>query len=124
MSTKQARGTKRTCQSAECDARFYDLNRDPIICPICGTVYELASGPVPTPADEKPARKPPKADSPPKSEDETDDSEEDTLDDIDTGDDGEDIADDGDETFLEEDEEEGGDVSGIVAVKDGDEDES
>lgn len=122
MSTKQARGTKRTCQSAECDARFYDLNRDPIICPICGTIYELASGPVPTPADEKPGRKPAKADSPPKSESDKDESDEDTLDDIDTGDDGDDIADDSDE-FLEEDEEEGGDVSGIVPVKDGGDDE-
>jgi Protein of unknown function (FYDLN_acid) len=23
------RGTKRTCQNTECEARFYDLNRDP-----------------------------------------------------------------------------------------------
>ncbi len=39
MSSKAARGTKRTCQS--CGARFYDLNRDPIICPICGAEYRL-----------------------------------------------------------------------------------
>lgn len=31
---KQARGTKRTC--TECEVRFYDLNRSPIICPGCG----------------------------------------------------------------------------------------
>ena len=36
------RGTKRTCQSAGCGSRFYDLNRDPITCPICSAVYELA----------------------------------------------------------------------------------
>lgn len=37
MSTKAARGTKRTCQA--CDARFYDLNRSPITCPSCGAIY-------------------------------------------------------------------------------------
>ena len=31
-------GTKRTCQS--CGARFYDLQRDPIICPKCGAVHD------------------------------------------------------------------------------------
>jgi uncharacterized protein (TIGR02300 family) len=36
------RGTKRTCQNADCGSRFYDLARDPITCPICSTVYELA----------------------------------------------------------------------------------
>jgi len=39
MSSKAARGTKRTCQS--CGARFYDLNRDPIVCPVCGAEYRL-----------------------------------------------------------------------------------
>jgi uncharacterized protein (TIGR02300 family) len=29
---------KRTCQS--CGARFFDLQRDPIICPKCATVYD------------------------------------------------------------------------------------
>ena len=36
MSTKAARGTKRTCQA--CETRFYDLNRSPITCPSCGAV--------------------------------------------------------------------------------------
>ena len=31
-------GTKRTCQS--CAARFYDLQRSPIVCPKCETVFE------------------------------------------------------------------------------------
>lgn len=35
---KPAWGTKRTCQS--CDAKFYDLCRNPIICPKCGAVYD------------------------------------------------------------------------------------
>ena len=36
------RGTKRTCQNTDCGSPFYDLARDPITCPICSTVYELA----------------------------------------------------------------------------------
>lgn len=35
------RGTKRTCQNDACGARFYDLNRDPIECPVCGAAYVL-----------------------------------------------------------------------------------
>lgn len=31
-------GTKRTCQN--CGARFYDLHRDPIVCPTCQTTYD------------------------------------------------------------------------------------
>jgi len=31
-------GTKRTCES--CAARFYDLQRKPIVCPKCETVFE------------------------------------------------------------------------------------
>lgn len=30
-------GTKRQCQS--CGAKFYDLSRDPIICPKCSAVF-------------------------------------------------------------------------------------
>ena len=36
-------GTKRVCPN--CGARYYDLHRDPIICPKCGAVHEVA--PVP-----------------------------------------------------------------------------
>ncbi|HXF90677.1 MAG TPA: FYDLN acid domain-containing protein [Candidatus Nitrosotenuis sp.] len=32
-------GTKRTCQS--CLSRFYDLQKSPIICPKCGTQFEI-----------------------------------------------------------------------------------
>jgi uncharacterized protein (TIGR02300 family) len=31
-------GAKRTCHS--CGARFYDLCRDTIVCPVCDTVYD------------------------------------------------------------------------------------
>jgi len=37
--SKVERGIKRVCQNVECGARFYDLLREPIICPICNTVY-------------------------------------------------------------------------------------
>ena len=30
-------GTKRLCSN--CSAKFYDLNRDPIVCPRCSTVF-------------------------------------------------------------------------------------
>ncbi|MES0870087.1 TIGR02300 family protein [Pseudovibrio denitrificans] len=32
-------GTKRLC--AACGAKYYDLNRDPIICPKCGDMFDL-----------------------------------------------------------------------------------
>lgn len=31
-------GTKRICQS--CSAKFYDLNREPIVCPKCHTEFD------------------------------------------------------------------------------------
>src|ERR1700680_4362965 len=34
-------GTKRVC--ASCGAKFYDLARDPIVCPKCGTVYQIVT---------------------------------------------------------------------------------
>ncbi len=41
MSMKAERGTKRVCQS--CGSKFYDLNRDPIICPLCQSVNPAAA---------------------------------------------------------------------------------
>jgi uncharacterized protein (TIGR02300 family) len=37
---KSELGTKRLC--AHCGAKFYDLAKDPITCPKCGSVYEIA----------------------------------------------------------------------------------
>ena len=37
--SKPARGTKRVCPS--CGARFYDLSRTPIVCPVCQAVYQV-----------------------------------------------------------------------------------
>ena len=39
--TKAELGTKRICPN--CGARYYDLNRSPILCPRCGTQFELAA---------------------------------------------------------------------------------
>jgi uncharacterized protein (TIGR02300 family) len=35
--SKALRGTKRSCDA--CEVRFYDLARDPIICPACGAQH-------------------------------------------------------------------------------------
>ncbi len=35
--TKPELGTKRLC--AGCNAKFYDLHKDPIVCPMCETVF-------------------------------------------------------------------------------------
>lgn len=114
MATKQARGTKRTCQS--CDERFYDLENKPIICPHCGAKYVIASSPAALAAlqaEEKAARnKAKKAVIVDEADGELPAVEgEEALADVE-GDDS--AVADGDETFLEEEEEEGGDVSNII----------
>lgn len=40
-----ALGTKRICMG--CDAKFYDLGKDPIVCPTCETVYVIPKAPPP-----------------------------------------------------------------------------
>jgi uncharacterized protein (TIGR02300 family) len=121
MSNKAERGTKRTCQNTECGSRFYDLNRDPVSCPICGTVYELSASPVAlaavsTAAADRAARKPAKKPVYPvesaKPEDAPEAEGEDALAAVEGEE--EPAAGDDDETFLEEEEEEGTDVSGII----------
>lgn len=41
MVAKPEWGTKRICQS--CGARFYDMQREPIVCPACGTTMDLSA---------------------------------------------------------------------------------
>jgi hypothetical protein len=110
MAKKADRGTKRTCQNASCGSRFYDLARDPITCPVCGTVYELAVAPVAEERARRPVKKPEYVVPKPAAELPEADGE-DALVDAEAG---EAIAADDDETFLEEEEEDGGDVSGII----------
>jgi uncharacterized protein (TIGR02300 family) len=105
-------GTKRQCQN--CGAKFFDLSRDPIICPKCATVFQA-------PASSRaqlraaPAEEEAEGEAP---------VELVSLEDAEAGEEKvavagtEDIEieDDGapDETFLEEEEEESDDVAGLI----------
>jgi uncharacterized protein (TIGR02300 family) len=37
--SKTEKGKKRVCENCSC--RWYDLNKNPIICPTCGEKYEI-----------------------------------------------------------------------------------
>ena len=115
MATKQARGTKRSCQS--CGGRFYDLNHSPITCPMCEAGYTIASSPAALAAflaEEKAAKKVKK----PVFAEEAEAVSmipavegEEALTDVEAE---ETVAAEADETFLEDEEEEGGDMSNII----------
>jgi len=110
MADKAARGTKRTCQNGSCGSRFYDLGRDPIVCPICGSTYVIAHGPAePEREERRPARKPEPVAGPAA---EVEVEGEDALVDVEGGDEA--LADADDDTFLEEEEDAGGDMSDII----------
>src|SRR4029453_4996281 len=129
--SKPARGTKRVCPS--CGARFYDLNRTPIVCPVCQSVYQVTPPPTrrgeraqpvePRKAEEQEAEAPvlegPEIISLEDAEEGTSDvpiEEDEEIADI--GDDAAEIpAGDDENAFLEEEEEGEADVSGIVADK-------
>ncbi len=111
-------GNKHQCQN--CGAKFFDLNKDPIVCPKCGTVFQGA----------------PRARAAAKAEEEEEDIEvvapagvevvsldeveageekaaaEPVVDDIDVEDDAED--DTADDPFLEEEEEDDDDVTNLI----------
>ena len=112
MATNKDRGTKRTCQNSECGARFYDLNRNPIICPICSTKYTIAHSPAGTSfaAEEKAQRKAKKPEFEPVA---AVAEPEEALADVDAEEAEDAGAEEADETFLEE-EEEDGNVADIV----------
>ena len=122
MSTKAERGTKRTCQNPDCGSRFYDLNRDPITCPVCSTVYQLTISPLAvaaaTPvvaekAQRKPVvKKPAYAVESAKPEDAPEAEGDEALAVVEGEE--EPAAADEDETFLEEEEEDGSDMTGII----------
>lgn len=123
MSTKQARGTKRTCQNSGCGSRFYDLNRAPITCPICGSQYVIASAPLMAEAA-VPERVPENkefADTGALAPGDAPEVAAEDIPDVEGAD--EPVAAEEDETFLEEEEEDGGDVTGIIGGVGEDEEE-
>ena len=109
-------GTKRQCQN--CGAKFFDLNKDPIICPKCGTIFQGAAA-----ARARPAAKPEEEEAelatPAGVEmvslDEVEASEEKAaepaVDDIEVEEADDDAPDD---PFLEEEEEDDDDVSNLI----------
>ena len=121
MATNKERGTKRTCQNGECGARFYDLHRNPILCPICGAKYTIAHSPSAAAAvaqEERAQRKMKKAEyTPAPAEAEA----EEAVAAVEVEDGEEAGAEAADETFLEEEEEDGGDVSNIIGPVEGEE---
>ena len=108
-------GAKHQCQN--CGAKFFDLNKDPIVCPKCGTVFQGATArpraAVKPEEEESELAAPPGVDV--VSLDEVEAGEEKVaepaVDDIDVEDDGADAEDD---SFLEEEEEEDDDVSNLI----------
>jgi uncharacterized protein (TIGR02300 family) len=116
-------GTKRLC--ANCGAKFYDLSKDPIHCPKCGTVYEVApvvtrgrpeAAARPAPAEEVAAPEPQEVETVSLEEADAEASgakkpEADVADDdVEI----EEALDDDDDTFIEEQEEEDADVTDII----------
>lgn len=110
-------GAKHQCQN--CGTKFFDLNRDPIVCPKCGTVFQAM--PI--------ARSPVRASAAAVSRDEGEVEPEAigpelvSLEDAEAGEKVEPVVDDeievegapaDDATFLEEEEEEDDDVAGLI----------
>ncbi len=115
-------GTKRLC--AACGAKYYDLNRDPIICPKCGDMFDLGM----TAKTAKAVKAVQKEEA-----EETlvkDDAELVSLEDADAEVSGEDIPDldedtidddlgsDDSDVFLDDEDEDDGSVPGIVVSRD------
>ena len=124
MATNKDRGTKRTCQNGECGARFYDLNRSPILCPICGSKYTIAHSTTAAAAAAAPQEKAPRK---VKREEFVEPAvaaeaeAEEALVDVEADETEDAAAGEADETFLEEEEEDGGDVSTIIGPVEGEE---
>ena len=107
-------GAKHQCQN--CGAKFFDLNKDPIVCPKCGTVFQGATARARAsvkPEEESELAAPAGVDV--VSLDEVEAGEEKVaepaVDDIGVEDDGADAEDD---PFLEEEEEDDDDVSNLI----------
>jgi len=106
-------GNKRQCQN--CGVKFFDLNRDPILCPKCGATFQppalsrAASRAVVADEEETEA---PETGAELVSLEDADAADEKAAtvvdDDVDLGDDA------GDDTFLEEEEEDSDDVADLI----------
>ena len=119
-------GTKRNCPS--CAGRFYDLNNDPITCPLCSETFVVEpilpskadspapSAPAPVAEEVKPAVVDPVT-----AVDDDDDDKDDVddavagIEDVDLDDDAEAIGGDDDNTFLDTEDDDDGNVTDIVA---------
>ena len=124
MSIKAARGTKRVCQN--CGSKFYDLNRAPITCPICQSIFQQQDGRTKAPIgntavddDDDEALSPKLAnvdmvslDEVAEAENDIPDIEDDGL--VDIEDEDTDLKSDTDETFIEDEDDSGDDVSGLL----------
>lgn len=107
-------GSKRQCQS--CGAKFFDLNRSPIVCPKCGATFQAAAvtraAPRPAAAADDDAEADVAGPELVSLEDAVAEEDKDVVvgaDDIELEDDGA-----ADETFLEEEEEDSDDVAGLI----------
>jgi uncharacterized protein (TIGR02300 family) len=128
-------GTKRTCPS--CATRFYDLLKNPIVCPKCGANFVAASvlpskgempamAPVPKPrveeADDLEVADVELVSLEDAEAPDTGDDETAGIEDVDLGEEGGD-AEAEDDTFLVEEEEEGDSMSGLLDTGGKEEDE-
>lgn len=66
LARKEELGTKRICR--ECGTKFYDLNRNPIVCPKCEAVYEIKTDIAPPVEVKKTKPEPKETEAPPKEE--------------------------------------------------------
>lgn len=108
-------GNKRQCQN--CGTKFFDLNKDPIVCPKCGTTFQvaaLARTARPAAQDEEEPDVETEADV--VSLEDADQVEDGKVEPVPTDDveiDDPAVGDD-DDTFLEEEEEDDGDVADLI----------
>lgn len=103
-------GSKRQCQS--CSAKFFDLNKEPILCPKCGAEFQVVALRAPVRAassDDDEADEIPNVDLVSLDDADAEKAVAAVEDDIEIEDDG-----DADETFLEEEEGDADDVSDLI----------
>lgn len=121
-------GTKRSCPS--CSSRFYDLNKDPIVCPSCSESF-IVEPILPSKSDAASPAKPVEEEEKPKkdddveivsledAEDDDDDADDDeaaAIKDVDLGEDVEIDSDGDDDAFLEEEDDDDTPAIGIIGT--------